>query len=372
MTRILFLADINSPHTQKWALSLANNGFSIGIFSLNKPSTDWFKENKNIECLSKENGSDVAAKKEIGKLAYVGAVPALKKAIISFKPDIVHAHYATSYGMLGALAGFHPYVISVWGSDVYDFPQKSFLHKFILKRNLKKADAILSTSNSMAVEIAKYTTKKVEITPFGVDLNVFKPQKVKSLFNEGDIVVGTIKSLESKYGIEYLIEAFNIFCTKHKELPLKLFIVGGGSKEAVLKKQVSSLGIEDKVKFAGRIPNSRIQEYHNMLDVYVALSVDDSESFGVAVVEAAACEKPVVVSNVSGFAEVVENGATGIIVPVRNAKVAANAIERIVMDKELARQMGVNGRKRVEELYDWSANLKGIISIYNSLLKNNG
>ncbi|HTA81576.1 MAG TPA: glycosyltransferase [Bacteroidia bacterium] len=366
MTRILFLADINSPHTQKWALSLAEKGFEIGIFSLSKPYTDWFKTNKNIECLTKATGSDVAKKKELGKLAYIGAVPALKRAIGSFKPDILHAHYATSYGMLGALSGFHPFVISVWGSDVYEFPNRSALHKFILKQNLKKADCLMSTSHVMAEELAKYTSHKIEITPFGVDLNVFKPQKIKTLFNEGDIVIGTIKSLEPVYGIKYLIEAFCILCTKHKDWPLKLLIVGGGLQEQELKNMVAIADITDKVIFTGRVPSGSVHEYHNMLDVYVALS--DSESFGVAVVEASACGKPVVVSNVSGFVEVVENGATGLIVPVRSAKVAANAIERIISDKELAKQMGVNGRKRVEEMYNWSVNLEGIIKIYSTLL----
>ncbi len=371
MTRILLLADINSPHIRKWALSLADRGFTIGIFSLNKSSTEWFKGIKNIEYLSAGFGSDVASKRELGKLAYVKALPFLKKVILSFKPDILHAHYATSYGLLGALSGFHPYVISVWGSDVYDFPKKSFLHKFILKQNLKRADCILSTSLSMATETAKYTQKKIEITPFGVDLDIFKPQVVKSIFNSGDIVVGTIKSLEPKYGIEYLVEAFQILCEKHADMPLKLLIVGGGSQEGKLKTIVNAAGLNDEVKFTGRVLSEKVQEYHNMLDVYVALSVDDSESFGVAVIEAAACGKPVVVSNVSGFAEVIENGTTGIIVPVRNAKVAANAIERIIADKELARQMSANGRKRVEELYNWSDNLKVIISIYDSLLKKN-
>jgi glycosyltransferase involved in cell wall biosynthesis len=368
MTKILFLADINSPHTAKWALSLAAKGFEVGIFSLNKSTSTWFKGNSNIEYLSDGLGSDVSAKKEVRKISYLKAIPALRKIITSFQPDIVHAHYATSYGLLGSFSGFHPFVLSVWGSDVYDFPRKSFLHRFLLKRNLKKADAILSTSYSMAEEIAKYTSTKIDITPFGVDMDVFKPQKVKSLFNEGDIVVGTIKSLETKYGVEFLIEAFDILCKKHVDLPLKLLIVGGGSQEAKLKKMSTTKGIQDKVKFMGRAAIEEVPMYNNMLDVYVALSDSDSESFGVAAIEAAACEKPVVVSNVSGFAEIVENGTTGIIVPRANPKVAANAIEKIILDKELARQMGEKGRERVAERYNWSSNINDIIQIYNSIL----
>ena len=128
------------------------------------------------------------------------------------------------------------------------------------------------------------------------------------------------------------------------------------------------MGLESKVKFTGRVPHDKVHDYYNMLDVFVALSLQNRESFGVCAVEAQASGIPVVVSNVGGFAEVVENGATGIIVPVKNSKVAANAIEKILMDKELAAKMAVNGRKRVAELYDWSNNLKEIINIYNRLL----
>ena len=366
MTRILFLADINSAHTSKWALSLAAKGFTIGIFSLNKAKTDWFKGNANIEYLSDNIATDVAAKKDIGKLGYIKAVPKLKKVITSFKPDILHAHYASSYGLLGALSGFHPFIISVWGTDVYEFPKKSFLHRFLFKRNLNKADCILSTSHSMAEETAKYTDSKIEITPFGIDLDVFKPQKVKSVFNEGDIVVGTIKTLEPVYGIKYLIEAFAMVSKKHSELSLKLLIVGGGSQEAALKQLCQISGIEDKVKFTGLVKYSEVPMYQNMLDVYVALS--DSESFGVAALEASACCKPVVVSNVSGFVEIVENGVTGMIVTKKNSMVAASAIEKLVLDRDLAVRMGVNGRKRVEELYNWSKNINDIIQIYNSIL----
>ncbi len=158
----------------------------------------------------------MAIKGEASKIEYVKALPALKQAIKAFQPDVVHAHYATSYGMLGASSGFHPLIISVWGSDIYEFPIKSFLHKSFLKRNLRKADYIWSTGEAMAKEASKYTSKNIDITPFGIDLNAFKPMNVKSLFNDEDIVIGTIKSLESNYRIDLLIGAFEIL---NKNIP---------------------------------------------------------------------------------------------------------------------------------------------------------
>ncbi len=366
MKKVLLLADVNSTHTRKWALAIANEGFNVGLYSLSKLNTNWFKDYASIECLSDSSITDIAYRKDPGKLSYIKALPALKRAIKTFKPDVLHAHYATSYGMLGALSGFHPFVLSVWGSDIYEFPKKSFLHKYLVKRNLKKADRILSTSHSMAVETAKYSKANVDVTPFGIDINIFKPQEVKSVFDENDIVIGTVKALEPVYGIKYLIEAFDILHKKHSGLPLKLLIVGTGSQEAELKQLCKIYGLGEDVKFTGWVNYDQVPIYHNMIDVYVALS--ESESFGVSVLEASACAKPVVVSNVSGFAEIVENGVTGIIVPVKNARVAASAIEKLINDRQYAKAMGEKGRERVERFYNWSSNINDIVKIYNSVL----
>ena len=119
--------------------------------------------------------------------------------------DILHAHYASSYGLLGALANFHPFILSIWGADIFSFPKKSFLHRYIFNFNLRVADKILSTSQIMAKEIKKYTNKEIIVTPFGIDINTFKPgNKVDKIKGEFDFIIGTIKGLEEIYGIEYL------------------------------------------------------------------------------------------------------------------------------------------------------------------------
>ena len=369
--KVLLLSDAHSIHTVKWAKSLSKKGIEIAVFSLNfnENEANPYQNDINVKvyyCVDKN-----AKKRSSGfaKLSYLSALPALKKAISEFKPDIVHAHYASSYGLLGALSGFHPYIISVWGSDVFDFPDISFLHKAVINYNLFKADRILSTSKVMAVETGKYTDKEVIVTPFGIDLDKFKPLNVNSLFNDKDIVIGTIKTLEEKYGIEYLIKAFAIVKNKYHNLPLKLLIVGDGSLSENLKKLVHDLNIEDETVFTGKIAHELVPVYDNMLSVSVSVSVSNSESFGVAIIEASACGKPVVVSDVGGLPEVVENGVTGIVVPPRAPEKTAEAIEKLVLDEKLRKQMGEAGRKRVAKFYDWNKNVEQMIEIYKGLIK---
>lgn len=363
--KLLLLMDASSPHSIKWATSLARQGFDLVIFSLGDVSVKSYESFKNIRLVTL--GQKVTRNEGAwSKLKYLHGLSFLREVINDFKPDIVHAHYATSYGLLGALSGFHPLVTSVWGSDVFSFPNKSLLHKWMLKYNLKKAEKILSTSHVMAEETRKYTSKNIEVTPFGIDLAVFKPELVASPFAPGDIVIGTVKALEEQYGIEYLIRAFHQVRSSYPQLPLKLLIVGGGSLESYLKALASDLGRDDCVVFTGLIPYNEVYRYHNMLSISV--SVSNSESFGVAIIEASACEKPVVVSNVGGLPEVVEDGVTGIVVPPRDVAATAAAIERLILDKGLRLKMGRAGRERVKRLYDWNANVFQMIDIYKRLI----
>ncbi len=364
--KLLLLADPSSTHTIKWAKSLAKKDVDIFIFGLSDYDQSVYENFENIKVYSLGYKRNIIMGKEgnVSKLRYLKALPAVKKVIKGYKPDIVHAHYATSYGLLGALSGFHPLIISVWGSDIFNFPRKSFLHKGLIKFNLKKADKILSTSNIMAIETQKYTNKEIQVTPFGVDLNIFKPIKVESIFGQKKIVIGTIKALEKKYGIDYLIRAFQIVSSRHPRLPLRLLIVGNGSQEEDLKKLVSKLDIKNKVIFAGRIKYTEVPKYHNMLSIFLSISISNCESFGVAVIEASACEKAVVVSNVGGLPEVVEDLKTGFVVPQKDPEKTAEMIEKLIMDQELRSKMGKAGRARVKKRYNWQESVESMISIY--------
>jgi L-malate glycosyltransferase len=206
--KILLLSDTYSEHTEKWAIGLAEKGFEVGLFSFNKASYEWY-DHKNITVFY-EPEKKINAESNLTKLAYLKYVSILKKIIKHFQPDILHAHYATSYGLVGALSGFHPFVISSWGTDVMKFPQKNFFAKSILKYNFRSADLLCATSNTIKEYIGKVTEKPVTVVPFGVNVNEFKQKKVTSLFGANDFVIGSIKPLEPLYNNDVLIKSFNI------------------------------------------------------------------------------------------------------------------------------------------------------------------
>lgn len=367
--KLLILSNPDSAHTIKWVRGLAQKEIEILIFGFSQYESNAYSDLPNVEVHSSNIENSIFKKSDGSwqKLVYLKSLKHLKSCIKKFQPDILHAHYASSYGLLGALSGFHPFIISVWGSDIYDFPRKSFLHKLIVKYNFKKADRILSTSNCMAEQTRKYTQKNITVTPFGIDLNIFRPFETERYFSKNDIVIGTIKTLEKIYGISYLINAFKLLKTKEEHQNLKLLIVGGGTQEAELKLLTKELGIDNEVVFTGFVSYNEMPKYYNMLDIYVALSI--SESFGVAIIEASACEKPVVVSNVGGLPEVVEHGVTGFVVPKCDAQAAAEAINNLIINSNLRKDIGSAGRNRVKKFYNWQNNLEQMFEIYNFLLK---
>lgn len=362
--KVLLLAPGNSIHTIKWANSLSEKGIEIYLFSLYHIKKEDF--NPKVKLESFEVSADLNAERagSFKKLYYLKALKKIKNIIRTFKPDIVHSHYASSYGLLGTLANFHPYYVSVWGADVFSFPLKSFLHKMILQFIFKRADKILSTSHFMADSIIEYTDKKIFVTPFGIDAQLFRPGKKANLFDNDSIVIGTIKGLEPQYGVEYLIEAFSILKMKRKE-NLKLLIVGTGSLENKIKDKIREMNLQDSVVLTGFIPHSQIVNYHNELDIYAALSTTDDESFGVAIIEASSCEKPVVVSKVGGLTEVVKDGYSGLFAEKMNSADAADKIEQFIENPEMRFAFGKNGRNLVLDNYQWDKCLEIMLNIYN-------
>ncbi|HEY0978938.1 MAG TPA: glycosyltransferase, partial [Flavobacteriales bacterium] len=168
------------------------------------------------------------------------------------------------------------------------------------------------------------------------------------------VVIGTVKSFAPKYGVDTLIEAFALLVKDDRpKPPLALRLVGGGSQEEELRTLAASLGVGGQVTFVPRVPHGAVPEELMKLDIYAALSRLDSESFGVAVIEASACGLPVVVSDAGGLPEVVVDGRTGTVVRRDDPLAAAEALYALVVDPDRRRAMGQDGRTHVQRVYEW-------------------
>ncbi|MDX5407745.1 MAG: glycosyltransferase [Chromatiaceae bacterium] len=363
--KVVLLSGASSIHTIRWANGLAESGVNVHLISQH-PLLEPVDSRVTVHLLPFR-----------GNLGYFLMVPAVKKLLNEIKPDLVNAHYASGYATTARLANYHPWLLSVWGSDVYDFPYKSWLHKKLVQANLKAADKVASTSHCMAAQTKRLlpALSNIAITPFGVDMSRFDqcyvPLEQKA---DTDIVIGTVKVLAPKYGIDTLLQAFALVRQQLQQSQpelaarLKLRIVGDGPQKAELEALAQHLAISDVTCFVGRVAHTEVANELAKLDIYVALSRLDSESFGVAIIEAGAAGRPVVVSDAGGLPEVVVNGSTGLVVKREAPEQAAEAILSLVTDRQRRLALAEAGYQHVRQHYDWQDSVKIMTSLYRQML----
>jgi glycosyltransferase involved in cell wall biosynthesis len=302
----------------------------------------------------------------VGKYAYFKYLFPLRRCLKSFQPQILHAHYASSYGFIGALSGFHPFVLSCWGTDVMKFPFENAINRRIIQFNLNKADLICATSVTIKDQLLQLSKKEVHVIPFGVDTDLFRPKTTQTIFEKEDYVIGCIKPMEKVYNVGTLIEAFFELSKKYPKM--KLLLIGGGSEEKEMQKRCKQLGILNKVKFTGRVANAEIAVYLNQMDVLVNIS--SYESFGVSVIEALACEKPVVATDTGGLREIIQTNDYGTLVKIADVQATKDAIENYYLYPEIAKKTGKQARSKVQKLYGQKEQVQKMHALYTELLKN--
>lgn len=357
MAKLCFLANAASTHTEKWVLALSERGWEIDILSF-LPAE--FPQAR-VHVIPRLIGGKADA---ILRQAWA------KRKIAELEPDLIHAHYATSFGLLGGLARRHPLIISAWGSDIFSFPKISFLHKNLLKWILGQADVLCSSSEIMAQEMQSYIRPEqtVEIVPFGVDMTRFAPpqQELSAQVRDCAVVFGVAKGLHTIYGLDLLIAAF---AQVHDRFPQALLrIAGDGPERSFLENLARELGIAQSVEWLGAIANSKVADFYRNVDIVVIPS--RQESFGVTAVEGSACGRPVIASNIGGLAEIIVQEKTGLLVPAEDVSELSRAMEKLVANPSLRDALGRQGRAHVLKYYDWQRNVTQMEQVYKRVLSN--
>ncbi|NMP32960.1 glycosyltransferase family 4 protein [Thalassotalea sp. M1531] len=365
--KIAFIAPGSLLHTVKWINGLAaDTNLAVTLITQHKIE-DKVDDRVNIRYLPFSGGK-----------GYILNALALNKEINRLLPDVINVHYASGYGTLALLSNIKPYILSVWGSDVYEFPFQSKLKYWLIRKSLNNAKRIASTSHAMAKQTRTLIGDRklpIAITPFGVDLSRFNAKTEP--FNSEFITVGVVKRLEYKYGIDLLIDAFAALKSHYRDIDrsfaakLKLMIVGDGSLENELIVQCDKLNIYEDVEFVGAVNNNQVPDYIDQIDLFVVPS--RIESFGVAAIEALACERPCIVANTGGLPEVVINKNTGLVCDYESAESIAQCLIWAIENPQLVVEMGKQGREDVLRKYSQQAAIdimkKEYIAFYDDYSK---
>ena len=348
--RIAIVGWAESVHVQRWARGLAGRGFEIKVISLGgKPIED----------------VETTIIPRTGRLSYLTEASKATAAIRDFKPDLVHAHYATGNGWWGLKSDLQPLVISVWGADVMDFPS-NFLKRAMVKRILNGADHITATSQllkKVTLELLPSANGKTTVIPFGVEL----PGEIRQMPKSDRVRVCFVKALTAKYGPDILIKAF---AKAVKVVPeLELSIAGQGEMLPSLQALVDDLSMAERITFVGQLPYERVMQFISEHDFMVMPSTMASESFGVAVLEAGACGRTVIASEIGGVPEVSINNETGLLTPPGDINQLADAITRLASDRQLCERLGRNNYKFVKQKYKWESSLDMMSELYQKLVR---
>ncbi|MBD3258543.1 glycosyltransferase [candidate division GN15 bacterium] len=346
--RVVIFGWAESVHVQRWATGLAERGYPVRVVSLDGSPID---------------GIDTQIIPRAGKLSYLTRSRRAARLAREFNPDIVHVHYAGGFSLWGLRTGFTPTVVSVWGADVIDLPAR-YWHRLVIGRALSQANGVSATSEMLREQTEKRfprTRGRIRVIPFGVEVPGDPPT-----LPDGPIKLCYIKRHLPKYGPEVLLSAL---AQVHRQLPeIRLTMAGEGELTEALKHQAGELGLTDAVDFVGFVDNRRIysllQEHHIM----VMPSIMESESFGVAVLEAGACARPVIASRVGGVPEVVRDGETGLLVEPGDVRGLAQAIIGLAEDRGRCAAMGAAGHAFVREAYSWERSLDLMSEFYEDVI----
>jgi glycosyltransferase involved in cell wall biosynthesis len=286
--------------------------------------------------------------------------------------DIVHhmlpAVFNYTFSPLALTSGLkQPFILGPISIRYYNIPLTerillpltSRLHKETIK---KCARIITITDQTKNLYIKTFDERNISTIPFGVDTDVFKPARLKERSEECEILyAGSLYPLK---GVHDLIRA--IANVRKHGLKANLTIVGEGQQKEALTALTRALGIEEHVKFEGFVPYSNMPQYYKRCEVFCFPTL--GEPFGKAVIEAMACGKPVIATNVGGTAEIIQDKVDGLLVPPSNPEAIALQITRLVEDKNERRRLGERARETAVNRFSWSTIAEKYHQLYSGLL----
>lgn len=280
--------------------------------------------------------------------------------------DVVHVHFLHDWGFEAEHMGLGCFVATPWGSEIVHPPlERPPSSELIAKRiqMLHQAPCVTvvgPTFARMVEAFAGLPAGRVQVVPWGVDLDHFMPDRANGDHNRRGACVGFFKGFREVYGPRTLVEAVPDVLAHYEDTVFEF--VGAGAMLDACRDLADRLGVQGSIRWSPPRPMARLPELLSTWDLTVMPSV--CEAFGMAALEAAAMELPVVASDVGGFRDSVVDGATGLLIPVGAPFALAQAIIRLLESDEMRKRMGRAGRRFVAEHYEQQACLTRQIEAY--------
>ena len=347
--KIATLANASVSHTRRWV--------------------EWFRaRGHEVELWSLEPGPAALRARALpraplpGALRYPLAVPALRRELARFAPDVVDAHYVPNYGLAAALAGRHPLALAAWGSDLLIDPRRDALRRARARFVLARADHVIADSENLAAAARSLgvPNQRVSAIPWGVDLARFTPAAGR----EPGLIVST-RMHEPLYDLPTVIRGVARARRAHPELHLVL--AGDGSRRAEVEALAARELPAGASRVLGRLEPAELASWLGRAELYVSAARSDSTS--VSLLEAMASGAIPIVTDLDGNREWVRNGNGARLFAPGDAAALAGAIEEALARPAWREEARARNRRVTEERADQSVNMARIEELFARLAR---
>jgi len=363
--RVLYFTRDYTPHDHRFLTSLASSEHEVYALRLERrgPALEERPLPDGIHALEWEGGRG-----PVSLSAYPRMALALRRLAARVRPEVIHAGSIHTAALVAALAGVQPLVSMSWGSDLLADADRSAWMRFLTRFVLRRSTLLLGdceTVKRKAVSLG-FPPERVRLFPWGVDLEAFHPAPAgqsalrANLGWQEHFVLLSLRSWEPVYGVDVLAKGFAL--AARQEHSLRLLLVGGGSQAELIRGILAEGGVLDRVHFAGRVPNSDLPAYYQAADLYVSASHSDGSS--VSLMEALACGRPALLSDIPSNQEWVVHGQQGGFFRDGDPQSLAEMLLLAVRERDRLPELGQAARRLAEQRADWRKNFACLLEAY--------
>lgn len=381
--RVLYFSTDYGPHDHRFLAALARTPHRVYFLRLAR---------------SARQTEDRPVPAEVAQIAWAGGngpfrwgdVPRLvqdiRRVIRVVRPDLIHAGPIQTCAFVAALSGFRPLLTMSWGFDLMQDAERNGWWRWVTTFTLRRSSFFVSdarVTRSKAVEFGM-RPDRTAIFAWGVNLQEFRPEgatrrkerapgmsknaeagRARRSTGPRPFVLLCNRSWEARYGVDVLVRAFVI--AGRQNHGLSMMLVGGGSQVNELREMLLDAGQMDRVQLGPQVSPPDMPRWYHAADLFVSPSHVDGSS--VSLMEALACGKPVLVSDIPANKEWVRNNVNGWLFRDGDVENLANMILRIAAERVALPRIGRAARKTAELRADWNRNFQVLLRSYERVAK---
>ncbi len=358
--KIVYLSIGGHIHTERWLSYFVSRGHEVHLIAVNPEPI----EGVTVHSLA----TGIPWK----PLHYGVGVLRLRRILSRIQPDLLHTHFLQGHGYWSVFAGKKPLVVTVWGDDVYVAPHLSRLRNWLSRRAVSMADAITGDSEDILSEVERLGAEreKLHLVLWGVDFERFQPtdgsafRRSWNIPEDAPLVLSTRSFTQEYYNIDVILEMVPLLLER---LPDAVVVFAGYEGESTgLVHRAAAMGVEESVRFVGRIDHDELPEAHGAADVFVTVPSIDATS--VSLLEAMACGNAIIASDLPSNHEWISDKCNGFVVQPRDVETLTEKTLQLLADPDLRQRFGKRCIEIVRSRAGYADNMALVEKLYKSLV----